>query len=432
MKTRIRQDGHYHFDGLRNGLGLVHRQMPHAESVAVGIWARAGGRHEPMNRMGLSHFLEHLLFKGTHRRTCEQLKQEIEGVGGVLNGFTAEEFTCYLAKVPRRYWRRGVSVLADMVRRPRLAPADVDKEREVILEEIRMYEDAPGQLVHDLFSQLLWPEHPLGMLLSGTVDTVRRITRRELVDYWRRMYQPQGLFVACVGAVEAPPVTEEIRRVFGGMRGRRVPGFARAPRARRGPQVRVWRKETEQTHLCAGTYAVPRTHPDRFALELLHVLLGANMSSRLFREVREKRGLAYEVSTQIKRFADTGAFIISAGCDAGKLPATLQTIFRELGRVRRAPIPQAELRRAKDYYAGQVLMGLEDTMEHMLWAGEQAVTVGRVARPEVLLEHVRRVTARDIQHLARRLFVSGKMHAAIVGPIADSETARLASLCTIT
>jgi predicted Zn-dependent peptidase len=421
----------YQLTTLPNDLLVALRPMPQAESVAVGVWANAGGRYETPERAGISHFVEHLLFKGTRRRSCEQLKQQIEGVGGSLNGFTAEEFTCYMAKVPRRHARRAIDVLADMVRRPTLSADDLAKEREVILEEIRMYEDTPGQYVHDLFSQLLWPDHPLGMLLSGTIDTVRRITRDDIVRYWRQLYQPRSLLVAAAGAFEPDAVGRRVRQAFGTMRAARVARFPRAPRPRRGPQVRVWNKPTEQTHLCAGTYAIPRTHPDRFALELLHVMLGANMSSRLFREVRERRGLVYEIGTQIKRFYDTGAFIIHAGCDTAKLTETVQTIFTELARVRRGPIPAAELRRAKDYYAGQLLMGLEDTMDHMLWMGEQAVTVGRVARPEKLLAHLMKVTEQDVRRVARHLFVTPRMHVAVVGPIAEPEASRLAPLCRL-
>jgi predicted Zn-dependent peptidase len=427
MKTK----SPYHLSTLSSGIDVVLRPMPQAQSFAFGVWVRAGGRFESPSRAGISHFLEHLLFKGTRRRSCEALKQAIEGVGGVLNGFTAEEFTCYMAKVPQRYARRAISVLSDMVRRPTLTASDIAKEREVILEEIRMYEDAPGQLVHDLFSQLLWPEHPLGMLLSGTIDSVRRISRQELVQYWRQMYQPRQLVVTAAGVLDPDATMRQIREAFDGMRGRPVRRFLHAPRARRGPQVRIWKKDTEQVHVCLGTYAIPRSHPDRFALELLHVVLGANMSSRLFREVREKRGLVYEVGTQIKRFADTGAFIISAGCDAGKLTATIQTIFRELSRIRRGPVARSELRRAKDYYAGQLLMGLEDTMDHMLWIGEQATATGRIGMPEALLAHIAKVTARDLQRVARQLFVTAKLHAAVVGPIAESETSTLTALCRI-
>ena len=425
-----RQPNPYHVSELRNGLGLVHRTVAHAPSVAVGVWVRAGGRYEPRRLAGMSHFLEHLLFKGTQRRTCEELKQAIEGVGGTLNGFTAEEFTCYMAKVPARHLRRAVDVLADMVRRPTLSRLDLEKERDVILEEIRMYDDTPGQSVHDLFSELLWPDHPLGTLLSGTQDTVRRITRRDLVRYWQRFYLPRNLLVSVVGAAECEAIGRHVERAFGRMRGTGARWFLRAPRARRGPQVRVWSKPTEQTHLCVGTYAIPRTHPDRFALELLHVLLGANMSSRLFREVREKRGLVYEIGSAIKRFYDTGAFVVHAGCETSKLTATVQTIFRELARVRLG-ISEAELRRAKDYYAGQLQIGLEDAMDHMLWVGEQVITVGRVWRPEQLLAYAARVTRQDIRRVARQLFVTEKLHLAVVGPVPQADTARLTALCRI-
>ena len=355
MTQRPQKDG-YHLTAFRNGLGVALKPMPQAQSVSVGVWVRAGGRYESPERSGISHFLEHLLFKGTRRRSCEQLKQQIEGVGGSLNGFTAEEFTCYMAKVPARHTRRAVDVLADMVRRPTFAPDDLQKEREVVIEEIRMYEDAPGQYIHDLFSQLLWPAHPLGRLLSGTIDTVRRITRDDVVQYWGRMYQARNSLVTLAGAFETEETLRQLRKAFGSMRSGRPPTFLRAPRSRRGPQVRIWNKPTEQTHLCVGAYAIPHTHPDRFALELLHVILGANMSSRLFREVREKRGLVYEIGSQIRRFDDTGAFVIHAGCETGKTGETVQTIFTELSRIRRAPISGAELRLAKDYYAGQLLL----------------------------------------------------------------------------
>ena len=425
------RDGVYRLAGLRNGLAVAIKPMPAAQSSSVGVWVRAGGRYESPERAGISHFLEHLLFKGTRRRSCEELKRQIEGVGGSLNGFTAEEFTCYMAKVPRQHTRRAIDVLADMVRYPMLTEDDLNREREVILEEIRMYEDAPGQYVHDLFSEMLWPDHPLGMLLSGTIDTVRRITRDDVVAYWQRMYQSRHVLIACAGALDSEETMRWVERAFGSMRGGATRSFLRAPRPRRGPQIRVWNKRTEQTHLCVGTYAIPRTHPDRFALELLHVLLGANMSSRLFREVRERRGLVYEIGTQIKRFYDTGAFVIYAGCDTGKLRETLRTIFTELSRVRHSLVSKAELQRAKDYYAGQLVMGLEDTMEHMLWVGEQALTVGGVARPEVLLAHIERVGRRDIQRVARQLFVTSKTHLAVVGPLTEPDVSRLASVCRL-
>ncbi len=421
----------YRLTTLPNGLTVVLRPMEHVESVAVGIWVRAGGRYERLEQAGISHFVEHLLFKGTHTRSCESLKQAIEGIGGSLNGFTAEEFTCYMAKVPAKYLERALNVLSDMVRRPSLRARDIEKEREVILEEIRMAEDTPGQYVHEVFNQLLWPNPPLGSLLAGTADTVRGLSRRDLVDYWKRLYHPRNLLVSCAGAFEAERVVRHVRRTF--PRGPR-PTLRRAvpaPRSPRGPCVKVLHKATEQTHLCLGTPAIPRTHPQRFALELLHVVLGGNMSSRLFREVREKRGLVYEIGTHVKRYQDTGAFVVYAGCDAAKLETVLETVLTELARLKRERVTPRELQRAKDFYGGQLLMSLEDTLEQMLWIGEQTVTVGRVSRPQELVRAMERVTPQQIQQAARRLFVSERMFLAVVGPVPEAQASVLARACVV-
>lgn len=419
----------YQFARFPHGLSAVLRPMQQVESVAIGVWVRAGGRYERSPVSGISHFLEHLLFKGTRTRSCEQLTQAIEGIGGSLNGFTAEEFTCYMARVPGKYLERAVTILSDMMLHPAFKPADIEKEREVILEEIRMYEDAPAQYVHEVFNQLLWPNHPLGNLLSGTTATVRGITRRDLVTYWKRLYHPRHMLAACAGALDPERVIRQLRRAFARTGGRPSQRIIPAPRPQRGPQVRLIRKDTEQTHVCLGTPAMPRTHPQRFALELLHVLLGANMSSRLFHEVREKRGLVYEIGTHIKRYKDTGAFVIYAGCDAAKLPMTIQTIVAELSRIKRELVQPRELRRAKDFYSGQLLMGLEDTMEQMLWMGEQAVTVSRVARPHEVVAALERVTPQEIQRAARTLFNAQRLHMAAIGPVPEQQVDALRELC---
>ena len=414
---------------LPSRLSLVVRPMAHAESVAVGVWIKVGGRHERSALSGISHMLEHLLFKGTRTRSCEQLTQAIEGIGGSLNAFTAEEFTCYMAKVPSKHADRALAVLSDMVLHPAFKPDDLEKEREVILEEIRMYEDAPAQYVHDLFNQLLWPNHPLGNLLSGTMATVRGITRQDVVAHWKRFYRPRNMLIACAGALDPDRVLRRLRRAFVGRQPGLASRMAPAPRAVRGPQVRLHHKDTEQTHLCLGTPAMPRTHPQRFALELVHVLLGANMSSRLFHEVREKRGLVYDIGTQIKRYHDTGAFIISAGCDAAKLTMTIRTVIEELRRIKRHRVGPQELRRAKDFYAGQLLMGLEDTMDHMLWMGEQAITVGRISDAHDVIAALERVTPEQIRRAARMLFTPERCYLAAIGPVPEQDADMLRALC---
>ena len=430
MASPRRPDHPYQWTTLPGGLGVVVRPMPQAASAAIGVWVRAGGRYESSDLAGISHFIEHLVFKGTRTRSCEALKQAIEGVGGLLNAFTAEEFTCYLAKVPSRHVGRAITILSDMVLHPAFRARDIDREREVILEEIRMYEDTPAQYVHELFNQLLWPNHPLGHLLAGTVGSVRRITHTDLTAYWKRFYHPRHMLVSGAGAMQGDAAVRQLRRAFGRAGTGTLQRMSPAPRPQRGPQVRLLNKKTEQTHVCLGTPALSRAHRLRFAMELVHVLLGANMSSRLFHEVREKRGLVYEIGTHIKRYKDTGAFVIYAGCDAAKLPTMIETVMGELRRLKRERVRAAELRRAKEFYTGQLTMGLEDTMDHMCWMGEQAITVGRVGRPEDVISSIERVTAAQIQQVARLLFQAGHLYMAAIGPIPLQQAVALRALCT--
>ena len=414
---------------LPNGLGVVLKPLPHVASVSIGFWVRAGGRYEPPRAAGTSHCIEHLVFKGTRTRSCEQLKRAVEGIGGSLNGFTAEEFTCYMAKVPAKHVDRAVTVLADMLLHPTLTARDLDREREVILEEIRMYEDTPAQYVHEVFNQLLWPNHPLGNLLAGTEQTVRAMTRRSVVDYWKRFYHPRNILVAAAGAFDPERLLQQLGRAFIKAPRGSVQRLSPAPRPRRGPQIRLVQKTSEQTHVCLGTPAMPRTHPQRFALEVLHVLLGANMSSRLFHEVREKRSLVYEIGTHIKRYHDAGAFVIYAGCDAGKLSTTLETVTRELARIKRQPVGDHELRRAKDFYNGQLLIGLEDTMDQMLWIGEQAITVNRVGTAQEVIDAIERVRPDQVRQAAQRLFTARHVFLAVIGPVPEQNRPALQRLC---
>jgi predicted Zn-dependent peptidase len=383
------------------------------------VWVRTGGRYEPLHQSGVSHFIEHLVFKGTQHYTCEGLKHAVEGVGGTINAFTSEELTCFMAKLPAGYAQRGLDVLADMVALPRLSAGDFERERAVILEEIRMYEDAPGQLVFDRFHQLLWPQHPLGALLSGTQQTVQRLEHAFLKEYWRRTYHPANWVVVAVGAFDPYEVEATVIKRLGRFKPRPALRPRPAPSPWRQTQVRVVHKPVEQVHVCLGGYAGSRFDPDRFALELLNIVLGANTSSRLFRQIREQRALVYDISSQVKRYSDTGAYLIYAGCDAGKLNKTLSLIRREVGALADRAITAAELRRARDFYCGQFQLSLEDTLEHMLWLGEQMVTVGSIASAQQLIKRLHAVTTAGVQRAAQRLF-KRPMHLSAVGPVAPA------------
>ena len=366
----------YQLTTLENGLRVLTVPMVNRESAAVAIWVKAGGRYEPKKISGISHFLEHMMFKGTPTRNTRQIKEEIEGVGGILNAFTGEEATCYFAKLLKQYYPRALEVLSDIVLHSTVPPAELAKERTVILEEIKMYRDLPSHHVHELMGELLWPDQSLGRTIAGTAETVSRMTRSEIVGYKRDYYHTSNILVSVSGDVVHDEVLERVAAIYGTKPQKKASRFTPAKSEQTKPRTHYYEKTTEQTHLVIGLHALPRMHPDRYKLGLLHVMLGANMSSRLFEEVREKRGLAYEIKSGISGYQDAGAFTVSAGVETKKSVRAVEVILRELAKVRESFVKPGELRRAKDYFMSQVSMGVEDTLDHLLWAGEKALCGG--------------------------------------------------------
>lgn len=418
----------YHRTELANGLRVLSAPRWESESVAVGIWVGVGGRYEGVRVNGISHLLEHLLFKGTRHRSSRQIKSAIEGAGGSLNAFTDEEFTCLLAKVQPKNLESAVEVLTDMVLAPRVEPKELEKEREVVLEEIRMYRDLPMQYVHDLLNRLLWPNHPLGREIAGTERSLRRIHVGDLRLFQRRHYTPRNICIAACGRLTHRQLVEAVSRWW-----RCVPpgaraGCRRAVQRQRRPRLKVEAKETEQTHFSLGFHAFPRNHPQVQGLSLLNVLLGGNMSSRLFQEIREERGLAYEIGSQVKRYRDTGLFSVSAGVEHRHLERCLRLVLKELQRVRREVVLVPEFDRTVEYLTGQALFALEDTVEHMCWIGECEMLLGRVEPVEVILDQVARVRRRDLQKVARAILRPEHMSLAVIGPVKPKAQNRIASL----
>lgn len=406
---------------LENGLTVVTCRMPSMSSATVGLWLRAGGRFESRKNNGVSHFLEHLLFKGTTRRSYRQIKEAIEGVGGSLNGFTAEEVTCYLAKIVGKHLPLTLDVLSDMLLNPLLKEEDIEKERMVIKEEIKMYLDLPASFVHALFSELLWPDQPLGFMIAGRMEVIETLTREEILAYKERFYNSRNLVVAVAGNLEHKKIVEEAEKIFGRLPRCRRNRFSRAKEKQSRPEMKLKTKDTEQTHLCLGGRALPRNHPDRYILGVLNIILGGNMSSRLFNEVREKRGLAYEIRSGLSPFHDTGAFIISAGVDNRKVAKTIQVVLKELNKVKSRPVSRKELRRARDFATGQLLLALEETSSYMHWLGESKLCLGRVPSVEEVLDKVNRVTADDLQRIANQLFTNDNLNLALIGPLKEEK-----------
>ena len=416
----------YQITRLENGLTIATAEMPHMASISLGLWTWVGGRYEPPQLNGVSHFIEHLLFKGTQRRSAREISQAVEGIGGYLNAFTGEENTCYYSKARHDRFNELLDVLTDMFLNPTFAPAEVEKERGVIKEEWAMYQDQPQQYVQELLNQTQWPDQPLGRPLTGTEETLDRISRTALTTFHGAHYVAAGTLVAAAGNLSNQNVVERVALIAGrftqGTRARFVPAFV----DQKGPQVRLATKATEQTQIALGARTCSRHDERRFALRLLNTILGENMSSRLFQIVREDHGLAYSIYSSLSFFDDVGDLVVSAGLETENLRRVLALILRELQRLREQLPTAAELRRARDYVLGQIDLSLENTESQMMWLGEQLLGYGRVFPPAEIKQRLAEVTPAQVRAVARDFFRPERLNLALVSPLkSDRGLARL-------
>ncbi len=400
-----------------NGLKVLADPMTHMESIAIGIWIRAGGRYEDRKTSGISHLLEHLLFKGTVTRDMKTIKQEIEGRGGSFNGFTSEEHTCYLVKLLAKDAGLGIDILSDMVLNPKLDDAELKKEKDVIVEEINMYKDMPSHYVHEILAEMMWPDQPLGMPLAGTVESVRSFTRDMVVSYKEANYDPKNMLLIAAGNMNERELSGKARQYLAGAQAKEASKFKKADTSQERQRLVVHTKDTEQTHMALGIHATDRFHPEKHILSILNIILGANMSSRLFHIVRDEMALCYEISSSIRRYEDCGSFVVGAGVDQKKLVRALEVILQEVGRTRTEPVGEEELRRAKEYYKGQLLFAMEDTMSRMLWLGEKVIAGEKDLEPKSILAKVDAVKVEDIMRVAGDVFKDKHLNLAVIGPI---------------
>jgi predicted Zn-dependent peptidase len=409
------------------GAMLAVAPMPHVESVSVGFWLGVGGRHESRRQNGIFHFLEHMMFKGTTRRTAREISEEVEGVGGYLNAFTAEEMTCYYARASATHLRSVVEVLTDMLLHPTFPAAEIVRERGVIQEEIRMYEDQPGQVAQEAATALLFPTNALGRPLAGTSDGVARIRRRDLLSYRRKFYHAGNLFVTVAGKTDLAEVRDLLKPLL-----RKFPTGNRTPYTpvsgrQTAARFHLIRKPIEQSHFVVAMRGVSLHDPRRSAFRLMSVILGENMSSRLFQVVREQHGLAYSISSGASHYQETGTFFINAGVENSKLEQaiklTLQTV-RKLAR--RAPSAK-ELHRAKEYTCGQIHLSLESTDNQMMWMGEGLTGHDRVINPEKLIRQIDAVTPEEVRAAAALLVHNERINLAVVSPTAELEQIQAAA-----
>ncbi|HKP54242.1 MAG TPA: pitrilysin family protein [Chloroflexia bacterium] len=407
---------------LANGLRVVSAQMPHTRSAAVQLYIGVGARHEAARVSGVSHFVEHMVFKGTESRPNPvQISETIEGVGGSMNAATDHEHTNYRALVPSRYFSTALEVLADMLLRARFDPADIEKERAVILEEISSTLDAPGEIVDLVSDEMIWGKHPLGQDVAGSTRSVKRITRDDLISHVSENYSPSNIVISVAGNVTHETAVREAERLWGGIEDNRAEGVGIvSPRVEEGPRVRVRRKRTEQSNLILALPALPYTHRDRHVQDVLDAMLGGGMSSRLFVELRENLGLAYSVGSFLKTYADVGAFGVHAAVDNEQVAPAVRAIIKELYRIRDERVPEVELRKVKEYIKGHTLLSLERSGYVSHWGGWQELMLGRIETIDEVVDHIEEVTSSEVQTLAGRLFNPEAMHLAVVGPFKDS------------
>jgi predicted Zn-dependent peptidase len=402
-------------DLLDNGLRLLTESMPHLRSVSIGVWLTRGSRHEGEAWPGIAHFVEHMLFKGTTSRSAEEIAQTVDSIGGQLDAFTAKEYSAYYIKVLDEHLPLAVDLLSDIVRHPAFAADDIEKEKQVVIEEIKMVEDTPDDLVHELFTQAFWEGHALGRPILGTTASVESITREALCDYFQRAYSADNVIIVAVGNLEHANVRALVERAFADLpaRGERVEDVMPS----QVPGILVRRKELEQCHVCLGSVGYPQSHEDRYVSYVLNTLLGGSMSSRLFQNVREKRGLAYAVFSGMSAYRDAGMLTVYAGCAAQRIDEVIDLIVQELRGVAAGPAPDAEVRRSKDHLKGSLMLGLEHTASRMSHLARQEIYFDRQFSLDEILLGIEAVTVDDITRVARDLLVGAPLSATVIGSL---------------
>ena len=401
---------------LSNGLRVVSESMPDVRSVSVGIWIDAGSRDEKPQVAGASHFLEHLLFKGTARRSAQEIAESLDAVGGDMNAFTSKEYTCFYARCLDRDLPLAVDVLGDMMTSSRVRSADVDAERDVVLEEIRMHLDTPDDLVHSLWSEAFFREHPLGREVLGSVDSITNMTRAQVHRYYRRAYVPANLVIAAAGNLDHDRLVELVGEVFGGIEDPGTPLRKSVPPLRPEPASAFTKKPTEQVHLVLGGPGLARGDDRRWAAAVLNQALGGGMASRLFQEVREKRGLVYTVYSYQEVHGDVGAFAVYAGSAPQRAQEVLQVVTTELAKARGDGLSEAELARAKGNLTGSLVLSLEDTGSRMSRLGKGLITATPLLTLDEVVAAVEAVTLEDTRAVGEVL-LGGPQTLAAVGSV---------------
>jgi predicted Zn-dependent peptidase len=413
---------------LANGVRVITEAMPHVRSVSVGIWIGAGSRRETPEQNGISHFIEHMLFKGTTRRSAEDIARSVDSIGGNLDAFTAKELVCFNTKVLDQHLSLAFDVLADLVLHPMFREGDIQKEQGVILEEIKMEADSPDNLVHEIFSSNFWKDHPLGKPILGTPQTVKRFDRGVVQRYYESVYTPANLVVTAAGHLTHDGLVALVREHFESL----PPGAPPPPDPVPSAHARIAlrnKKSLEQVHLCLGVPSYPLPHQQRFACYVLNTLLGGGMSSRLFQNIRERQGLAYAVFSELSPYRDTGCLSIYAGTSIEAARKVVESIINEFRQLKEQRVTDEELRRAKDHLKGSLMLGLESTSSRMSNLARQEMYFNRFFTLDELVESIESVVAEDVQRIAQTFFDSRQIALTILGNLENFKIGREDLVC---
>jgi predicted Zn-dependent peptidase len=409
---------------LDNGLRVITSAMPHSRSVCLVILAGAGSCYESKEEAGISHFAEHLFFKGTQRRpTSKEITQDIEGVGGIINGATDKEATVFWCKVASPHFPIALDVLSDLLLNSRFDNKEIEREREVINEEIKMNLDLPQQRVNTLIDELLWPEQPLGREIIGYKETVSSITREQLLNYMSRRYMPNNTVLSIAGNIQHEEAMAQIEPLLDKWAaGELLTGYITNDKQTEA-RLRIEPKDIEQAHLCLAVHGFSRSHPQRFTIDLLNTVLGGGMSSRLFMEIREHRGLAYDINSYTEHFLDSGSFGIYAGVDPKKLETAVAAILEEASKIKQG-ITASELTRAKELSKGRLYLRFEDSQNVALWYGSQEILLQQILDIDDVISIVDAITIDALKEVATEILTDSGLNLAVTGPVKEEKPLR--------
>lgn len=400
---------------LPNGIRIVSETIPYVKSISMGVWIATGSRFEEEYNHGVSHFIEHLMFKGTTRRSAKEIAETVDAVGGQLNAFTAKECTCYYLKILDTHADLAMDILSDMLLASKFAEEDIERERQVVLEEVHMYEDSPDELVHDIYLDSVWPVHPLGRNILGTTDSIERFNRELVLKYFQDFYTPDNMVIAAAGNITHEDLVSLAERYFGKFKGKKrniditTPAFV--------PARTTINKDSEQVNVCLGTLSVPQDNPQIYPVYIFNNILGGGISSRLFQAIREERGLAYSIYSYQNNYKDAGLLTIYAGTRPGNINQVLELIIENLREFKIKGIDEQEMIKSKEQIKGSLLLGLESSSSRMSRMGKLEVTLGKFITLDEVVRKIDNVTLADVNEIIDQMLVAEKLCFTALGPV---------------